>query len=108
MKKAITWTRTFTSVFVVGEELAAKSENLRLMADKMKEAGEKYEDEFKKKGVRLKETDDPDDMKTMKYQWQEIVGKMIINDSEKVSEIVELFKKEFEEEPINEFRMGIK
>ena len=108
--KPRTWTstRTFTNVFIIGEELATANENLRLMADKMNEVGEKYKDEFRERGIKLKETNDSGDVEIMEYQWKEIVGKMVINDSEEVSEIVELLEKESGKESTNEFKMNLK
>lgn len=76
---AITWTRTRTNVYIIGEGLLEKHPELTELRQKMIEVGENLEHKqsLDELGIRLVETNDAAELELMHYQWNDILGKRL-------------------------------
>lgn len=97
---AYTYTHTKTSVYTIGDELAATKRELAQAALKMKEIESNYKDDLQTNGVAFKPTNELSQLSTMRMQWRDVM-KLIIP-QEELAEINEILSAE-KEEPTQEF-----
>lgn len=103
---ARTSTRTKTTVYVIGEGLAATDGKLGEVRARMKEIQELNEKNIHRAGVRFVETDDSQRLGLISRQWAEVVPRVVSGEGlgEKLKEVARLMKEHLPETP-NEFKM---
>ena len=94
---ARTSTRTKTTVYIIGDGLAATKDELRKAAEKMQDIKVRYETALHRGSVRLTPTDDSEKLSTIRMQWRDVM-KMIVP-QEDLREINELLAKSEDPEP---------
>ena len=106
MARTRTSTRTKTTVYVIGEQLAATGGKLQEVRDLMRQVQELNEQNIHRAGVRFTETDDREQLGTIGRQWKEVVPRVVFGEEsgDKLSEINRLLREFLPEEP-REFKI---
>lgn len=91
MSPVYTSTRTRTSIYIPGGELAAK-QGLENLANMMRRLGNEREKDLQDKGVKFEETNDPQNLPSMIYQWKEM-AQYVFGRTEELSAIIDELNK---------------
>jgi hypothetical protein len=72
-----TYTRTFTTVLMIGPALAEQSETNARAAVLMQDLKDRHKDEIHDHGVQIETTDNIADLGTMRMQWRDVMPLMV-------------------------------